>query len=107
MGNGIQPYSVPSETPSVRRIGNIVFLKGVVKNTTTWQTHDSFLTIPAGYRPSYKCVFVMQGSSSYRYNITIKEDGKVIADRYTNNTTMNQTVPIGSWLNIYCSWMIN
>ena len=108
MGNGIKAYNNDIiNVPKVRKIGNVVYLKGVVENTTTWQVHETFLKIPEGYRPSYKCVFVMQGSGSCRYNITALSNGKIIADRYTNNTTMNQTVPTGSWLNMYCSWIIN
>lgn len=107
MGNGIEPYDSSNDRPQVRRIGKMVFLRGIVRNNTTWQTHDSFITIPAGFRPANKSVFVMQGSGSCRYTINVLSNGRVVADRYSNTTTMNQTVPTGSWLNMCCSWIIN
>ena len=83
-----------------------VHLRGAVTNSTTWQTHDNIITIPAGFRPSVTEAFLMQGSGSNRYLLMIQSGGNCNAQRYTNNTTMSNTVPTGSWLCMYATWMV-
>lgn len=93
--------------PSVRRFGNIVYLKGVARNKAKFNEHTAFYTIPEGFRPKHDWAFIQQGSGSARFCITIHPDGTVHFDRYSNTTTMNQEVPIDSWLNTYCSWIVD
>ena len=59
----------------MRRIGAIVHLRGIVKNNTSWQEHNSVITIPAGFRPAYEENFIMQGSGSNRYLLTVPSSG--------------------------------
>lgn len=106
MGNGISANSGTYNRPQVRKMGKVVHLRGIVTNSTTWQTHDSFITIPAGYRPSLNEYFVLQGSGSNRYLLTVASGGKCVAQKYSNNATANNTVPAGSWLSVHASWMI-
>lgn len=102
LGYGIVQYG---EAPAaqVRRIGKIVHLRGCVKNNTAWTEHNSIITIPAGYRPTYQETFVMQGSGSNRFTLIVNQNGVCYAQRYSNNTTMSNTVPIGAWLNLYAT----
>lgn len=107
MGYGISAFSSDSDAPRVRKIGNIVCLNGCVKNSTTWTSHDTIITIPAGYRPTVSSVvYVEQGSGSNRYCIRIQSSGAVLAERYSNNTNTSNTVPIGAWLNLFACWMV-
>lgn len=106
LGYGIAQYGA-APAAQVRRIGKIVHLRGCVKNTTTWTEHNSIITIPDGYRPSYQETFVMQGSGSNRFTLIVNQNGVCYAQRYSNNTTMSNTVGVGSWLNLYATWFMN
>lgn len=106
MGNGIGAYSGTYNRPQVRKMGKLVHSRGIVTNSTTWQTHNNFITIPAGFRPSLNEYFVMQGSGSNRFLVTIASAGTCTAQKYSNNATANNTVPTGSWLNFSCSWLV-
>lgn len=85
----------------------MVQMRGFLTNSTSWTSHDSLVTIPTGYRPPSAVVCVQQGSGSNRFCINIYADGKVKAERYSNNTTMSNTVPTGSWLCIQATWIID
>ena len=104
-GNGISNFAGNSANQvRVRKVNGVVFISGCVTNSTTWQNHDSFLTFPKEYAPERECRFVMQGSGSNRYLLYIGTNGVCRAERYSNNTTMNNTVPLKSWLNVFASW---
>lgn len=107
-GYKIEPYDNDKQKPKIRRIGDIVYLRGAVKNLDSWTTHDSIITIPEEFCPiGCQHYSIQQGSGSNRYLLTINENGKCEASRYSNNTTMNNSVPVESWLNMYTSWFIN
>ena len=102
LGYGIVQYGIiPIQ---VRRIGAIVHLRGIVKNNTSWQEHNSVITIPAGFRPAYEENFIMQGSGSNRYLLTVPSSGACSVTRYSNNTTTSNTVPTASWLCLFATW---
>ncbi|WP_416326144.1 pyocin knob domain-containing protein [[Eubacterium] hominis] len=103
-GNGIVTYG--NDPVQVRKVGNWVEMSGVVKNNTTWTEHNSFLSVPVGFRPSKNIYTVCQGSISNRYLLTVYPSGEVHAERYSNNTSMNNSVPIGSWLTVHAVWLI-
>ena len=104
-GRNIEPYSSGQEC-MVRKIGNIVHIKGILTNKDAWTTHSSMVIIPEGFRPTINTSTVQQGSGSNRYCANIRPNGTVQAERYSNNETMSNTVPIGSWLNLFASWMV-
>lgn len=104
-GNGISSYENNAwNQVQVRKVNGTVFLRGVMKNSTTWQTHDSIFTFPKKYAPEKESRFVMQGSGSNRWLLVVRTSGICKAERYSNNTTMNNTVPLNQWLNVYASW---
>ena len=104
-------YSTDQAPLQVRKIGKIVHLRGTVKNinafTPTNDSSHAIGTIPSGYRPAYDESFITQGSGSNRWMMTIKANGYIYISRYTNNTTINQQVPAGSWLNCFATWLID
>lgn len=105
-GHGISTYSGYSAV-QVRRFGKVVQMRGFLTNSTSWTSHDSFLTIPSGYRPPNQITCLQQGSGSNRFTINIYASGTVKAERYSNNTTMSNSVPTGSWLCIQATWIID
>lgn len=65
------------------------------------------ITIPDGFRPPCDINLVQQGSGSNRYLTTFQKDGKVHAARYSDNATMNNSVPVNSWLDLFGWWIID
>ena len=97
-GNGIVPYTSNSNA-RVRKIGNIVFLQGTLKNNTAWSTHDSILTFDKKFAPSQESRFLCQGSGLNRFLLTVRTTGICKVERY--GTTKSITVETGAWLNVF------
>lgn len=106
--SGFVSYSSTSN-PRVRRIGRIVSLQGILKNNSqiTASNNETYMfTIPTGFRPSRTLNLVQQGSGTMRWLMCVNTDGRVSIARYSN-TTANQNVPAGSWLNCFATWMLD
>lgn len=101
-GNGIVPYTSNSNA-RVRKIGNIVFLQGALKNNTAWSTHDSILTFDKKFAPSQESRFLCQGSGLNRFLLTVRTTGICKVERY--GTTKSITVEKGAWLNVFATWV--
>ena len=101
-GNGIVPYTSNSHA-RVRKIGNIVFLQGALKNNTAWSTHDSILTFDKKFAPSQESRFLCQGSGLNRFLLTVRTTGICKVERY--GTTKSITVETGAWLNVFATWV--
>lgn len=101
-GNGIVPYTSNSNA-RVRKIGNIVFLQGTLKNNTAWSTHDSILTFDKKFAPSQESRFLCQGSGLNRFLLTVRTTGICKVERY--GTTKSITVKTGAWLNVFATWV--
>lgn len=101
-GNGIVPYTSNSNA-RVRKIGNIVFLQGTLKNNTAWSTHDSILTFDKKFAPSQESRFLCQGSRLNRFLLTVRTTGICKVERY--GTTKSITVETGAWLNVFATWV--
>lgn len=97
-------------SPMVRRKGDTVSIIGQVspKTATTPSGDDQLLvaTLPAMFRPTHNIKSVQQGSGSSRFLMSVNSDGTIYVSRYSNNTTMNNQIPTGAWLNLYCTYMI-
>ena len=104
-------YSNNVPQPQVRKIGKQVYLRGEAKPVTSVtpenDTDTYIATIPSGYRPSIRQQFVMQGSSSYRWLLSVHPDGKLSISRYSNGTTMNMPIAAGAWLCCNAQWLID
>lgn len=105
MGNGLS--AAEGQAPSVRKIGNVVYLRGSVTNGTTWSEHDAFLTIPSGYRPPISARFIQWGYGTYRYTLSVEPTGTCVANHITNDQNGDLKIPSGSTLRINCSWLVN
>ena len=104
MGYGISTYNSGSNI-RVRRKNGIVFLEGVATNSTSWTDHDHIISFREDFAPARSCSFVMQGSGSNRWLLYVQPNGVCTASRYSNNGTMSNTVPTGSWLCMNASWI--
>lgn len=104
-------YSNNVPQPQVRKIGKQVYLRGEAKPSTSVtpenDTDTYIATIPSGYRPSQRQQFVMQGSSSYRWLMSVHPDGKISISRYSNSTTANMPISAGAWLCCHAQWLID
>ena len=104
-------YNNDIPQPQVRKIGKQVYLRGEAKPVTSvTPENDSgtyIATIPEGYRPSERQQFIMQGSGSYRWMMSIHTDGKIAISRYSNSTTVNMQIAAGAWLCCHAQWLID
>ena len=103
-GNGIVPYTSNSNA-RVRKIGNIVFLQGTLKNDTEWSTHDSILTFDKKFAPSQESRFLCQGSGLNRFLLTVRTTGICKVERYGTNQSQGITIKTGAWLNVFATWV--
>ena len=103
-GNGIVPYTSNSDA-RVRKIGNIVFLQGTLKNNTAWSTHDSILTFDKKFAPSQESRFLCQGSGLNRFLLTVRTTGICKVERYGTNQSQGITIKTGAWLNVFATWV--
>ena len=103
-GNGIVPYTSNSNA-RVRKIGNIVFLQGTLKNNTAWSTHDSILTFDKKFAPSQESRFLCQGSGLNRVLLTVRTTGICKVERYGTNQSQGITIKTGAWLNVFATWV--
>lgn len=105
LGYGISEMS--GRTPQVRRIGNIVYMRGRVTAITIWEQHDSMITIPEGFRPEKDTPFIQSSTGSFRYRMEIMTTGKVVANGITNNTYGNYTAEVDQWFALESTLVIN
>ena len=103
-GNGIVRYTSNSNA-RVRKIGNIVFLQGTLKNNTAWSTHDSILTFDKKFAPSQESRFLCQGSGLNRFLLTVRTTGICKVERYGTNQSQGITIKTGAWLNVFATWV--
>lgn len=93
-------------TPQVRRIGNVVHMRGRIVTSTQWTQHDSIVTIPEGFRPSRDEAFIQSSTGTYRYRIEVMQAGNVVANAITNNTNGNAETTAGYWFALSCTWFL-
>lgn len=104
-------YNNDIPQPQVRKIGKQVYLRGEAKPVTAVTPESDsdtvIATIPSGYRPSERQQFVMQGSGSYRWMMSIHTDGRIAISRYSNSTTANMNIAAGAWLCCHAQWLVD
>lgn len=86
--------------PRYRKIGEFVYLQGVIKTTSTLSNggdNKVILTLPSGYRPANYSVFQLcQGSGNNKWLLTIETNGECKISRY--GITSNDNIPNTAWL---------
>lgn len=116
--DSFERYSTENVSLQVRKIGKIVHLRGVIKpteNITPENDSDTLVAMfPSKWKPAYREVFICQGSGAHRFALSIDtmnvlgfEYGAVIISRYTDTNTMNETIPLGAWLNCFATWFVD
>lgn len=106
LGANITEYSSLQPKPRCWKVGGMVYCRGTVKNSVAATKFDPLFTVPSGYRPKDRSFLgLMQGSGSNKWLLEVQTDGKATLDRYSNNTTMSNSVPVGSWLVVQACWI--
>lgn len=109
--SGFEVYSDTAPPLQVRKHGNVVHLRGVLKNTTdvtpTSDTSTKIATLNSAFAPKYAELFVCQGSGANRFVLQIQSDGSVFISRYSNSTTANEKISAGAWLNCFATWFVD
>ncbi len=88
----------------IRKIGNVVYIRGAVKPTVEISSSAVIAIIPTGYRPSEQSVFVCQGGGMNRWDLRIENNGRMTIERY--GTTTASAIPVDAWLPICISYSI-
>lgn len=105
--SGFQNYDT-NHPVRYRRIGKIVHLEGIIKNTnafTPGTTEKKVAFIDDIYcRPNYPQTALMQGSDGNKFLLTINPTGDIDVSRY-GTTTPTTEVTAGRWLNCYATWI--
>ena len=96
---------LPNNGAQVRRIGNIVYLRGVAAPTQTLPTSSAqtMSTLPEGFRPDKNVYAIMQGSGSRRWQLIVAPTGGVGCGRY--GTDSFEDIDTGVWLPFNVSYV--
>lgn len=113
--SGFEQYSTsPSSSnhPTAVRNGRLVQLKGSFRNLNLIDSGSEGLVmglLPVGFRPLYSINFIVQGTGSNIYLLTVEPTGELKLGRYRGDTGSSNNykfdykeVSAGSWLNIAC-----
>ena len=96
---------LPNNGAQVRRIGNIVYLRGVAAPTQTLPTSSAQImsNVPEGFRPDKNVIAIMQGSGSRRWQLIVAPTGGVGCGRY--GTDSFEDINTGVWLPFNVSYV--
>lgn len=92
--------------PTATKYGRVVNLAGAFKNTVARPDNQPFDIgkVPAGCEPIKTQYILSQGSTQYKFMLTIKPDGTLNVSRYSATAT-NTAVPVNTWLNINATYI--
>lgn len=99
--------NISTNTPEYRKIGNQVYIRGVVSpnsSITASNTGVTIFTLPSGYRPSKPVYELCQGSGRNVWLLSITTGGLVQISRY--GTTSNIDIGTSAWLIFNKSFLI-
>lgn len=93
----IVPYS-PSLTPAVRKYGNMVHIRGAVKNLTDSDIGTVIFNLPNGYAPGRTChfttSFVNAANAAVPVAWSIDTDGHIYLEGLSDSVLATDMVPI-------------
>lgn len=100
-------HDIQSNTPSCRRIGKIVEIKGTVapKSLITANSEAKICELPDGYRPSKDTFALCQGSGVNKWLITVAITGDVFISRYGISSATD--IPTSAWLPFNLTFFID
>lgn len=98
--SSFNPYGGSSgNTPKYRKIGNVVYISGIVTPASTISSTantTTIFTLPTGYRPPQSLTVVCQGSAMNHWALGVGANGDVTLARYGATSAVD--VPVGAWL---------
>ena len=92
--------------PKAVKYGRVVNLCGAFKNINVRPDNTAFEmgSVPVGCEPLYTQNILVQGTSQYKFLLTIATDGKLTCQRYSAGTSAI-AVPNNAWLNINATYI--
>lgn len=92
--------------PTATKYGRIVNLSGAFKNVEARPDTAAFDIgkVPTGCEPLKTQYILSQGTTQYKFLLTIKTDGTINVSRYSATAT-NTAVPANVWLNINATYI--
>lgn len=99
LANGVIAFN-EEQKPRYRRIGKEVFVSGVVKNISVFNT--VIATLPVNYRPSKKVIFAIPSTATKFSRISIQTDGVI-----TYEQSNDDIVGSGNWHSIACNYSVD
>lgn len=92
--------------PKAVKYGRVVNLCGAFKNINVRPDTGAFVMgkVPAGCEPLYTQNILVQGTSQYKFLLTIGTDGTLTCQRYSASASAT-AVPNNAWLNINATYM--
>lgn len=99
LSGSVIPFN-EEQKPRIRRIGKEVFITGVVKNISAFNT--VIATLPANYRPSKKLIIAVPSTATKFSRISIQTDGVM-----TYEQSNDDIVGTGNWHSIACSYNVD
>ena len=92
--------------PTATKYGRVVNLAGAFKNINARPDNSAFDMgkVPVGCEPLKTQYILSQGTSQYKFMLTIKTDGTINCSRYSASTSAI-AVPNNAWLNINATYV--
>lgn len=87
------------QKPRYRRIGKEVFISGVVKNISAFNT--IIATIPVNFRPSKKIIIAVPSTATKFSRISINTNGNIIYEQSNDDI-----VGVGNWHSVACNFNV-
>jgi hypothetical protein len=111
LGSEFAVYSADGSSPAqCRRIGKMVEVRGIVKNTVeilgSTDMH-TITTLPSGYIPSQPIYKICQGSGNCTWLLRVSTNGKVDLSRYRNGEITATMSPLGVWLPFQVTFFVD
>lgn len=109
--DGFKYYGTsPGNTPKYRKIGNMVEINGAVSPTSDIAgsiTKHEIFTLPEGFRPTgYSRNYIMQGSGTNIWCLSVATNGKVSMERYRSGDTYS-TANTSAWLPFNATFFVD
>lgn len=107
--NGCVAYSTVADNvnePNASKYGRVVNLSGAFKNPEARPDTAAFDIgkVPTGCEPLKTQYILNQGTTQYKFLLTIRTDGTINVSRYSATAT-NTAVPANAWLNINATYI--
>lgn len=95
-----------AEEPKAVKYGRMVNLCGAFKNINARPSNATFVMgkVPIGCEPLYRQQIMQQGSSQYKFLLTIETDGTMKCSRYSTGASAT-AVANNAWLNINATYV--